>query len=119
MWVNLLRYINLKKYLSVIFLFQLLYNHYRMKVWEEIDYFFMQRKQLIHFHQKLSIYRTMLLIPVRFMSAVHNIKLTTWSRALVAKLIVTQLIKFPAFCGTRIFITVFTRSHLCPYSEPH
>jgi hypothetical protein len=46
-----------------------------------------------------------------------NNKLTSWSRALLEKLTVTQLGKtFSAFYGTRRFITVFTRS--CHWSLP-
>jgi hypothetical protein len=42
----------------------------------------------------------------------HRNKLTPWSRALLEKLIVTQIVKkFPVFYGTRRFITVFTRAH--------
>jgi len=38
--------------------------------------------------------------------------LTAWSRILLEKLIVSQLVKkFSAFCGTQMFITTFTRSH--------
>jgi hypothetical protein len=37
---------------------------------------------------------------------------TQWRRALLEKLIVTQLVKkFPAFYVTGRFITVFTRTH--------
>jgi hypothetical protein len=40
--------------------------------------------------------------------------LTPWSRGLVEKLTTSQLVKkFPAFYGTRMFITAFT----CPYPE--
>jgi len=36
--------------------------------------------------------------------------LTTWSRVLLEKLMVTHLVKkFPVFYGTRRFITIFTR----------
>jgi hypothetical protein len=43
--------------------------------------------------------------------------MTSWSRGPLEKLIVTQLVKkFPAFYGTRRFITVFTRAH--HWSEP-
>jgi hypothetical protein len=39
-------------------------------------------------------------------------QLTPWNRVLLEKLIVTQLVKkFPAFYGTRRFITVFKRAH--------
>jgi hypothetical protein len=39
--------------------------------------------------------------------------LTSWSRVLFEKLIVTKLVKrFPAFYGTRRFITVFTTARL-------
>jgi hypothetical protein len=38
--------------------------------------------------------------------------LTPWSRILLEKLIVTQLVKkFLVFYGTRFFITMFTRAH--------
>jgi hypothetical protein len=41
----------------------------------------------------------------------RNAKLTPWSRGLLEKLTVSQLIKkFPAFYGTRRFITAFTRA---------
>jgi hypothetical protein len=44
---------------------------------------------------------------------VHVIKRTPWSRLLLEKLIVAQLIQeFPAFYGIRKFITVFTRALL-------
>jgi hypothetical protein len=37
---------------------------------------------------------------------------TAWSRVLFEKLMVSQLVKkFSAFCGTQMFITIFTRSH--------
>jgi hypothetical protein len=39
-------------------------------------------------------------------------KLTPWSRGLLEKLTVSQLVKkFPAFYGTQRFITAFTRAH--------
>jgi hypothetical protein len=45
--------------------------------------------------------------------------LTTWSRVLIEKLTGSQLVKkFPALCGTRIFITAFTNAPTCPYPEP-
>jgi len=38
-------------------------------------------------------------------------QLTPWSRVLLEKLTVTQLVKkFPAFYGTRSFITMFTKA---------
>jgi hypothetical protein len=38
-------------------------------------------------------------------------KLTAWSRVILEKLIIAQIIKkFPAFYGTRRIITVFTRA---------
>jgi hypothetical protein len=38
--------------------------------------------------------------------------LTAWSRGLFEKLTVSQLVKkFPAFYGTRRFITAFTTAH--------
>jgi hypothetical protein len=45
---------------------------------------------------------------------------TPWGRDLPEKLTVPQLLKkFPAFYGTRRFITVFTRAPpTCPYPEP-
>jgi len=45
-------------------------------------------------------------------------KLTPWSRVLLEKLIVTQLVKrFLTFYGTQRFITVFTRVyHHCTLS---
>jgi hypothetical protein len=36
--------------------------------------------------------------------------LTPWNRVLLEKLRVPQLVKFPAFYGTRRFITAFTRA---------
>jgi hypothetical protein len=36
--------------------------------------------------------------------------ITIWSRVLLEKLTVTQLVKFPAFHGTRSFITMFTKA---------
>jgi hypothetical protein len=44
--------------------------------------------------------------------------LTPWSSVLLEKLIVTQLVKFPTFYGTRMFITVFTRPATRPFPEP-
>jgi len=42
---------------------------------------------------------------------VYKSSLTQWSRVVIEELTVTQLVKkFPAFYGTRKFITVFTRS---------
>jgi hypothetical protein len=39
----------------------------------------------------------------------QSLKSLTWSRVLLEKLIVTQLVKkYPTFDGTRSFITVFT-----------
>ena len=44
--------------------------------------------------------------------------LTPYSRVLLENLTVSQLVKkFPAFYGTRRFITAFT-SATCPYPEP-
>jgi hypothetical protein len=44
-------------------------------------------------------------------------KLTPWSRGLLEKLTVSQLVKkFPAFYGTRSFITAFTRARHLPLS---
>jgi hypothetical protein len=43
--------------------------------------------------------------------------ITPWSRGLLEKLTVSQLVKkFPAFYGTRRFITAFTRPHLLSLS---
>jgi hypothetical protein len=47
----------------------------------------------------------------------HDAKLTPWSRGLLEKLIIAEVDKkFPAFYGTRKFITVFTNPTigLCP-----
>jgi hypothetical protein len=42
-------------------------------------------------------------------------KLTPWSRVLLEKLTGRQLVKkFPAFYGTRMFITALTRACHCP-----
>jgi hypothetical protein len=42
---------------------------------------------------------------------VYQLKLISWSRVLLEKLIATQLVKkFPAFFGTGRFITVLTRA---------
>ena len=42
------------------------------------------------------------------------------STALLEKLVVPHLVKkFPAFYGTRCFITVFITAPTCPYPEPH
>jgi hypothetical protein len=42
-----------------------------------------------------------------------------WSRVLLEKLGGFQLVKkFPAFYGTRRFITNFTSARHCPYPEP-
>jgi hypothetical protein len=44
-------------------------------------------------------------------------KVTPWSRVLVEKLIVTQLVKkFPTFYGSQMFLTTFKRTGL--FSEP-
>jgi hypothetical protein len=44
---------------------------------------------------------------------------TSWSRVLLEKLTNIQLVKkFPAFYGTRRFITAFTKHATRPYSEP-
>jgi hypothetical protein len=43
--------------------------------------------------------------------AINN-HLTPWSRGLLEKLTVSQLVKkFPAFYGTRRFIAAFTKAH--------
>ena len=45
--------------------------------------------------------------------------LTPWSRVLLEKLTGTQLVKkFPAFYGTRRFITTFTSAHQLSLPEP-
>ena len=45
--------------------------------------------------------------------------LNPWSRVLLEKLTGLQLVKkFPAFCGTRRFVTVFISAHHLPYPEP-
>jgi hypothetical protein len=45
--------------------------------------------------------------------------ITPWSRVLLEKLIGPQLVKkFPAFYGTRRFITAFTRAHHLSLSFP-
>jgi hypothetical protein len=45
-------------------------------------------------------------------------QVTPWSTVL-EKLTVPQIVKkFPAFYGTRRFITAFTNSPTCPYPEP-
>jgi len=50
---------------------------------------------------------------------IHTDKLTPWSRVLLGKLTVTQLVnKFPAFYGTRKSITVFIRAASGAYPEP-
>jgi hypothetical protein len=44
--------------------------------------------------------------------------LTPWSKVLLEKLTVLKLVnKFPAFYGTRRFITAFTSAATCPYPE--
>jgi hypothetical protein len=46
-------------------------------------------------------------------------ELTPWRTVLPEKLTGPQLVKkFPAFYGTRKFITVFTKARHCPYTEP-
>jgi hypothetical protein len=43
---------------------------------------------------------------------------TPWSRVIIEKLTGSQLVeKFPAFYGTRRFITAFTEPATCPYPE--
>ena len=45
--------------------------------------------------------------------------LIPWSRVLLEKLTGSQLVKkFPAFYGTRRFITAFTYARKCPYPKP-
>ena len=45
--------------------------------------------------------------------------LTPWSRVLLEKLASLQLVKkFPAFYGTRRFLTALTSPATCPYPEP-
>ena len=48
-----------------------------------------------------------------------NLTLTPWSRVLLEKPTATQLVKkFPAFYGTRTFITVFTKAGHLSLSIP-
>ena len=52
-------------------------------------------------------------------SLTHLLKLTPWSRALLEKLTGSQLVKkFPAFYGTRRFITAFTNARRLSLSWP-
>ena len=45
--------------------------------------------------------------------------LTSWSKVLLEKLTGSQLVKnFPAFYGTRRFITALQKPTICPYPEP-
>jgi len=49
----------------------------------------------------------------------YSYLLIPWSRVLIEKLTVSQLVKkFPAFYGTRRFITHSQVSAICPSSEP-
>jgi hypothetical protein len=55
--------------------------------------------------------------PMVCLSNTYHKKLTPWSRVLLEKLTVTQLVKkFPAFYGTPKFIAMFTRA--CHWSYP-
>jgi len=63
----------------------------------------------------LNVQQTQLLLLTKFDNTLHTcltvdfLSLILWSRTLLEKLRVTQLVKkFPAFYGTRRFITVFT-----------
>ena len=59
----------------------------------------------------LKLYNTYLLsyLPTYLLTYFHTYLLTPWSRALLEKLTGLQLVKkFPAFYGTRRFITAFT-----------
>jgi hypothetical protein len=54
----------------------------------------------------------------RYVTGIHwNLQLTHWSRVLIEKLTIAQLVKnFCAIYGTRSFITVFTRArHWSPF----
>jgi len=57
-------------------------------------------------------------INFRFELLLLTYLLTPFSRFLLEKLIVFQLVKkFPEFCGSRKFITAFVRAHHLLYSE--
>jgi hypothetical protein len=68
-----------------------------------------------------------ILIQINSMPLFHVLKinfnivtylLTPWSTVLLEKLTGSQLVKkFPAFYGTRRFITAFTRARHCHYPE--
>jgi len=59
----------------------------------------------------MEIIKFLFIIQIRYKPNHHYNQLTPWSRVLLEKLTVTQLIKkFLAFYGTRMFITVFKRA---------
>ena len=54
------------------------------------------------------------------MECVSSTAHTPYSRLILEKLTVSQLVKkFPAFYGNRKFITAFKEPATCPYPEPH
>ena len=60
-------------------------------------------------HSCISQYKFTLTYVLTYFTYLHTYLLTIWSRVLLEKLTVSQLIKkFPAFYGTRRFITTFT-----------
>jgi hypothetical protein len=67
---------------------------------------------VIEFHA-VEAYSSLGLTGVKYsISSLSVIIITPWSRGLLEKLTVSQLVKkFPAFYGTRRFITAFTRAH--------
>jgi hypothetical protein len=45
--------------------------------------------------------------------------LTPWRRVLPERVTDPQLVKkFPVLYGTQWFISIYTKSHVCPYPEP-
>jgi hypothetical protein len=69
--------------------------------------------------QSLAYLHEWLLVSVLFLCLVTTLsnKLSPWSRVLIEKLTVTQLVKkYPDFYATRRFITVFTTAYLMSLS---
>ena len=74
-------------------------------------------RRLRNFKLSCNLFGIILIVHSYLLTYILNL-LTPWNGVLLEKLTGLQLVKeFPAFCGTRKFITAFTSAPTCFYPE--